>query len=110
MAKKRRTPTTRQPPQAAKLRHSSASGGAGAASKKPRPRRDPFGRPWTPLAAEAADLGVDLRTLRKHLDTQLHTRPDLAFVRELNGRWYVRHTEFRAWWDEQRPRRAASAR
>jgi hypothetical protein len=59
-------------------------------------RRDPFKREWVPLPTELRALGFDERSFRKHLIGE-------PFVRVVGGRWYVRHVEFLAWWDRQRP-------
>src|SRR5262244_3960987 len=67
-----------------------------------RPRRDPFDREWVVLSAEARALGIDDRTLRKHLAGE-------PFVRVLGDRWYVQHVPFREWWERQRPIAATTA-
>jgi len=60
-------------------------------------RRDPFARPWVPLSTEAKALGFqNCRVLQKHLR-------DEPFVRVLGDRWYVKHDQFRAWWERQMP-------
>jgi len=51
------------------------------------------------VTTEARRLGIDWRTLRR-------TLVDEPFVRVLADRWYVRHTEFVAWWERQRPKPA----
>ena len=82
---------------------------AGASSKRPHSapvgdealisrRRDPLAREWVPLRTAARLVGFDWRTIRKHIVNE-------PFVRVLGGRWYVRLAEFRAWWEQQRPRK-----
>jgi hypothetical protein len=60
-------------------------------------------REWVSLALVARELGFDWRTLRKYLAGE-------PFVRVLGERWYVRHAEFVAWWELQRPAERAARR
>src|SRR5215475_758563 len=98
MTKGRRAGSIKTRPRA-KPRHASPSRDGKLITR----RRDPFAREWVPLSAEARALGFNWRTLRRHVATE-------PFVRVLVKLWYVRHLEFLAWWEKQRPTKAARGR
>jgi len=51
-----------------------------------------------PLEDFAALLGLDSRTLKKHV-------ADQDFVRVIGDRWLVQEVSCRTWLDQQRPKR-----
>src|SRR5262245_38583030 len=67
-----------------------------------RPRA-PLAREWLRLPEQARVMGLDWRTLRKHVAGE-------PFVRVLGGRWYVHREDCLAWWARQRPRERRHAR